>query len=129
MNNEQYLVLSYFVVGAACVLLALATYALLRRSFAELSRFAPGGRLGLMFRRIAGPGIVLAAMAGFFSVTFRSCGKDTYEKIIADRSYLVAKNQEQLGTTMIYIAIALLVWALLVAVGFATLGKKPKAVD
>ena len=86
MNNEQYLILSYFVVGAVCILLALATYALLRRSFAGLTRAIPGGRLGLVFRRLFLLGIVLPALAGFVSVTFRGCDKETYEAIIAGSS-------------------------------------------
>lgn len=126
MNNELYLILSYFAVGALCILLAFATYALLRRSFADLSKTAPGGRLGLIFRKVFLLGLVLPALTGFFSVTFRSCGKETYEAILADKSYLVAKNQEQLGTSLLYLCIALLVWGLLVSVGFVTLGKKIK---
>lgn len=126
MNNEQYLILSYFIIGAACILLALATYALLRRSFDSLSGAVFGGRLGTVLRKVFPLGIVLPAFAGFFSVTFRSCSKHTYGAIIADKSYLVAKNQEQLGTSMLYICIALLVWGLLVSIGFVTLGKKIK---
>ena len=128
MNNEQYLLLSYFVVGAASVLLALATYAMLRRSLAGVSQ-AIGGRLGSIFRRLFLLGILLPAMFGFFSVTFRGCGRNTYDKIVAERSYLVEKNQEQLKSTMIYTAVALLVWALLVSVGLAaSVGKKIKRV-
>jgi hypothetical protein len=66
----------------------------------------------------------LPALFGFFSVTFRSCGKGTYEAIIRDQAYLVAKNQEQLSAALSYIAIALLVWGLIVSIGFLVLGKK-----
>ena len=127
MSNEQYLTVSYFAVGAACVTLGFATYELLRRSFAALTGAVPGGRLGRVLRKVFLIGIVLPALGGFFSVTFRSCGKNTYETIIADRSYLVAKNQEQLATSMSHISIALLVWGLIVAVGLVTVGKKRAA--
>jgi hypothetical protein len=120
VTNEQYLILSYFIVAPTCLVLAIVTYALLRRSFAALTSVVPGGKLGLIFRRLFLLGLVLSSLAGFFSVTFRSCDKETYEKIVADRSYLVAKNQEQLGTTMSYLCTALLVWGLLVSVGFLT---------
>ena len=126
MNNELYLIMSYFVMGAMCILLALATYALLRRSFADLSKTIPGGRLGRVFRKVFLLGLVFPALAGFFSVTFRSCSKHTYEAIIADRSYLIIKNQEQLGTSMLYICIALLVWGLILSIGFSSLAKKIK---
>lgn len=126
MNNEHYLIISYFAVGVACVALAFATYALLRRSFAALTNAVPGGKLGRLLRKVFLLGILLPAMAGFFSVTFRSCEKETYEAIIADRSYLVAKNQEQLGTAMSHMCIALLVWGLIVSVGFVTVGREQK---
>jgi hypothetical protein len=124
VGNEQYLIISYCVVGAICVGLALATYALLRRSFRALSATAPGGRLGGILRRLFLIGIIVPALFGFFSVTFRSCGKETYEAIIADQAYVVAKNQEQLSAALFYIAIALLVWGLIISVGFVLLGKK-----
>lgn len=124
MNNEQYLILSYFVVATMCVLLALATYALLRRSFANLFTTVPVGKLGIFFRKLFLLGLVFPALAGFFSVTFRSCSVSTYKQIIAERSYLIAKNQEQLGTSLLYICIALLVWGLLVSVVLVTLGKR-----
>jgi hypothetical protein len=69
-------------------------------------------------------GIILPALFGFFSVTFRSCNKETYEAIIADQAYLLAKSQEQLSAALAHIAIALLVWGLIVSIGFLVLGKK-----
>jgi hypothetical protein len=69
-------------------------------------------------------GIIVPALFGFFSVSFRSCKKETYEAIIADQAYLVAKNQEQLSAVLSYIAIALLVWGLIVSIGFLVLSKK-----
>ena len=126
MSNEHYLIVSYFAVGVACVALALATYALLRRSFAALTNAVPGGRLGRVLGKVFLLGILLPAIAGFFSVAFRSCDKETYEAIIADRSYLIAKNKEQLGTSMSHMCWALLVWGLIVAVGFVTVGKAQK---
>jgi len=124
VGNEQYLIVSYFVVGAICLGLAVATYALLRRSFGALSATAPGGRLGRILRRLFLVGIIVPALFGFFSVTFRSCDKGTYEEIVEDQAYLVAKNQEQLSAALAHIAIALLVWGLIVSIGFLVLGKK-----
>jgi hypothetical protein len=66
----------------------------------------------------------LPALLGFFSVSFRSCKKETYEAIIKDQAYLVAKNQEQLSDALSYIAIALLVWGLIVSIGFMVLSRK-----
>ncbi len=123
MSNEQYLIVSYFVVGLACVGLGCATFAILRRSLAALASAAPGGGLGWVFRKLFLPGLVLASLTGFFSVAFRSCTRDTYQEIIAERSYLVAKNHEQLSAALSHLAWALLVWGLILAVAA---GRKKK---
>jgi len=118
MSNEQYLIVSYFVIGLTCMGLAIATFMLLWRSFAALTSAVPGGGLGRIFRKLFLVGIVLPSMAGFFSVTFRSCSKESYQTIIADRSYLVAKNQEQLRASLSHMAMALLVWGLILSIAF-----------
>ncbi|MGE5528953.1 MAG: hypothetical protein ACM3X6_07410 [Patescibacteria group bacterium] len=115
MNNEQYLVISYFTVCAACLCLAFATFLILRRSFGELTRAVPGGGPGLLMRKLFLLGLALSAAIGFFSVTYQSCEKTTYQQIIADRAYLLAKNQEQLAASLRHIAFALLAWGLLLA--------------
>lgn len=126
MSNEQYLIVSYFTVGAACFGLGLLTYALLRRSFGILTNTTPGGRFGQLLRRLFLLGIVLPALAGFFSVTFRSCERTSYQSVIADRAYLIAKNQEQLGTSLSHVSMALLIWAIIVSIGLATRGRGKK---
>lgn len=117
MNNETYLIVSYFSIGVVCLALGLLTYALLRRNFSDLTETILGGKLGRIYRRLFLFGIILPSLAGFCSVTFRSCEKDSYQSIVADRAYWVAKNQEQLSACLLYICIALLVWAILVALG------------
>ncbi len=117
MTNEQYLVVSYFTVGLLSFAFALATYLLLRHSFMGVTQ-AVRGKLSIILRRLFFIGIILPALVGFFSVSFRSCSKETYVQIIADRSYLVAKNQEQLSTSLSYIVIALLLWGLIILGAF-----------
>lgn len=129
MSNETYLAVSYFVVGTACVTLGLATYALLWKSFAALTREVPGGQLGRILRRLFLLGIVLPALTGFFSVSFSTCGTESYEEITSDRSYLIARNQEQLSASMSHTGVALLVWGLIVSIGFATVGKGQQSKD
>ncbi len=117
MTNEQYLVVSYFTVGLLSFAFALATYLLLRHSFMGVTQ-AVRGKLSIILRRLFFIGIILPALVGFFSVSFRSCSKETYVQIIADRSYLVVKNQEQLSTSLSYIVIALLLWGLIILGAF-----------
>lgn len=126
MSNEQYLIVSYFTVGLACLALSLLTYALLRHSFFGFTKTIPGEHFGQVLRRLFLVGIILPALAGFLSVTFRSCEKDSYQSIIADRSYLFAKNQEQLGTCLSYMCIALFVWAIIVMLVLITAGWRRK---
>ena len=124
MTNEQYLVISYFTVGLLSFAFALAIYLLLRHSFIAVTQ-AVRGKLSIILRRLFFIGIILPALGGFFSVSFRSCSKVTYVQIIADRSYLVAKNQEQLSTSLSYVVIALLLWGLII-LGAFVINKKYK---
>jgi hypothetical protein len=128
MTNEQYLIISYLFVGAVCVVLALATHALLRHSFTVLTKAMPSNRLGAVLRRLFFLGLFLPAMAGFFSVSFRSCSKKTYEDIIADRYFLVLKNQEQLSASLSHISVALLVWGFIVLAGIIFVRTKERGV-
>lgn len=129
MSNEHYLIVSYFAIALVCLALSIASYVLLRRSFSDLTTKAPGGRFGNILRKLFLIGIVLPALAGFFSVSFRSCQKVNYDSIVKDRSYLVAKNQEQLRVSLSYVVIALLVWGTLIAGGFLIVGTKEKRCD
>lgn len=117
MTNEQYLVVSYFTTGLLSFAFALATYLLLRRSFIAVTQTVRG-KLSNILRRLFFIVIILPALAGFFSVSFRSCSRDTYVKIIAERSYLVAKNQQQLSTSLSCIVITLLLWGLIILGAF-----------
>jgi len=114
MTNEQYLIVFYFAAGLLSLGSALATYLWLHRSFVGVVRVIPSGHFARILRKLFSPGIILPALFGFFSVSFRSCEKDTYEKIIADRAYLVAKNQEQISASLSHIVVALLVWGFIV---------------
>lgn len=123
MTNEQYLVVSYFTVGLLSFAFAMAVYLLLRHSFIAVTQ-AVRGKLSVILRRLFFIGIIFPALGGFFSVSFRNCS-ETYIQIIADRSYLVAKNQEQLSTSLSYIVIALLTWGLII-LGAFIINKKQK---
>ena len=114
MTNEEYLVVSYFVVGAFAVLVALATYLWLRPTIHKMTQKLSGKHLPRILKKVLPLSLFFSALLGFCSVTFRSCSKDTYEKIIADRAYLVAKNQEQLSATFFHLSVGILVFGLLV---------------
>jgi len=113
MTNEEYLIISYFTAGLISLGFAIFAYLYLRYGFVEIMQSVSGKHLFQIFRKLFLIGIVLPALFGFFSVSFRSCSRDTFDKIIAERAYLVAKNQEQLSSSLFYIVIALLVWGLI----------------
>lgn len=114
MGNEQFLIVSYILIGVLSLGFAVLAYLWLRRSFNTIMKAVPE-RISVVLKRLFLIGIIFPAMAGFFSVSFRSCSKQTYAKIIAERSYLIAKHQEQFSTALTYIVLALLVWGILVA--------------
>lgn len=126
MSNEEYLIVSYFIVGVVSLGLALVTYLLLQRSFHGVIKTLPSKHFFRILRNLFLMGIVLPALFGFFSVSFYSCSRQTYEEIIAERAYLVAKNQEQLSTSLFYVVIALFVWGLIIGSALFII-KKTKA--
>ena len=113
MANEQFLIVSYIIIGLLSLGLAVLTYIWLRDSFSGIMKVVPE-KLSIILKKLFFIGIIFPAMAGFFSVSFRSCSKQTYAKIIAERSYLIAKNQEQLSMSLTYIVIALFIWGVIV---------------
>ena len=116
MSNEQYLIVSYFVVALLCCGLGLMAYGWLRRPFDEVMEQIVASHLARPLRRVFPFGVVFPALAGFLSVSYQQCGKPPYEQIIVNRAYLVAKNQEQLSAGMDSVAWAVLVSAILVTV-------------
>lgn len=50
---------------------------------------------------------------GFLLVSYYSCNVTTYEQVIASRSYLFGKNEEQVQAALLYVLCAILVWGFL----------------
>jgi hypothetical protein len=118
MTNEQYLIISYIAVGLISFGIGVFVYLWLRNSLTGIADNLETNHFSLLLRRLFPIGIILPALAGFFSVSFRSCSKGTYQKIITDRAYLIERNQEQLSATLDNISIALLVWCFLLLIVF-----------
>jgi hypothetical protein len=127
MTNEQYLIVSYFTVGALCVALAVAVYMFLRSSFVDILQHMPQKNMARILKRLFLIGIVFPALFGFLSVSFYSCSKDTYSEIIDDRGYLIEKNREEMTTTTKYIITALFVWSFIIGGTIYLSRKKEKS--
>lgn len=110
MTNDRYLVLSYVVCAAISIALGASVYLFLRRPFAVVADATPRKHLRAMLKRLFPVGLLFPALLGFVSVSYRSCERQTYAKIIESRSYLVEKNQEQISRTLLSIVLAVLVW-------------------
>ena len=119
MSNEQFLIYSYFIVGAFVTAIGLAVYVYLRRPFGGITRKFRNSQLGIIFRRLFPVGIVLPALIGFLAVDYQLCGAK-YADVVADRSFLVHENQHQIGFACFLLVLVLLVWGLIVLIGLAT---------
>ncbi len=115
MNNEEYLIVSYFAVGLASIGLGAGVYFWLRRPFAATTERLAARYLARNLRRLFSPGLILPALAGFLSVSYyNGCGHKPYNEIIADRAYLVVKNQQQVSESLSYLALAVLAWVFVI---------------
>ena len=110
MTNDTYLVVSYFICAALSIALGTVVYLLLRGPFAVVADAAPRKHLRSILKRLFPIGLLLPALLGFVSVSYQSCNRQTYAKIIESRRYLVEKNQEQISATLLSIVVAVLVW-------------------
>ncbi|MBN2467881.1 MAG: hypothetical protein JXD19_06980 [Deltaproteobacteria bacterium] len=110
MSNELYLIFSYFLIGAACFVVAVIVYLVLRKGFTNVVSLLPTTHLSAILRKLFFLGIVVPALFGFCSVSFKSCSVTTYERVIENRSYLVEKNQEQLASSLRHTVYAVMVW-------------------
>jgi hypothetical protein len=125
MSNEQYLIVSYFFVAGLAIVIAVAAYAYLRRPLDGFASAFPNRNLASLLKKLFPAGLVLPALAGFLSVSYRSCQHESYESIIADRSYLFGKNQEQISTVCFFLMLAVLGWGIVVLLSLATQPKEP----
>jgi hypothetical protein len=114
MTNDTYLVVSYVVCAALSIALGTVVYLFLRRPFAAVADAAPQQNLRLILKRLFPIGLLFPALLGFVSVSYQSCDRQTYAKIVESRSYLVQKNQEQISSTLLSIGVAVLVWGVVI---------------
>ena len=126
MTNERYLIVSYFICAALSAAQGTLVYLFLRSPFAGVADCASGRHLTSTLKRLFPIGLLFPALLGFISVSYQSCERTTYEKIVQSRSYLVAKNQEQISSTLLSILIAVLLWdvVILLILKYAQSGRK-----
>ena len=100
MTNEQYLIVSYFCVAAISVVIGFAAYLWLRAPFYGIAAALPWKAFRDLLAWLFPVGILLPAFLGFISVSYKGCLVKDYNQIVAKRSYLVSKNQEQISASL-----------------------------
>ena len=116
MTNEQYLIASYFCFAAVSAAIGFGAFIWLRAPFHEIVAAFPWKTARELLLRFFPVGIVLPALLGFISASYKGCNVKEYDQIIAQRSYLVSKNQEQLSASLIHVVWAVFAWCALIAI-------------
>lgn len=116
MSNEQYLIVSYFLVGVVSLCLGIAMYRVLRNPFAAIAEAATGRLRSRVLTRALGISMTLAAVLGFLSVSYNQKGCVSYEHVIKNRYFLEQNNKEQLQAAANWVVAALLVWCVVVLI-------------
>ena len=70
----------------------------------------------------------MAAVLGFLSVSYTSCGKN-YDQIVNNREYLVEVNRKQLQSTGDWVVYAVFAWGVVVVICLAAARKKEPEQD
>jgi len=109
VTNEQYLHVSYFAAAVGGVALATLTAAMLAHPHRQATQGQLLPKLGRFLRRAFSPWLILTVLLGFMSVSYMECR--TYDQVVADRSYLVDKTQQQIHRMALSLAIALMAYA------------------
>jgi hypothetical protein len=116
MTNEQYLIVSYFSVAVIAMVIGFAAYFWLRAPLHEVAAALPWKAFRELLSRLFPVAIVLPALLGFVSVSYRGCNRQEYEKIVAERSYLVSKSQQQISASLTHVVWAVFAWCALIAI-------------
>jgi cobalamin biosynthesis protein CobD/CbiB len=117
MSNEQYLIVTYFGFGLLSIVLGTAVSLWLRKPFVGTAEGVANLHLVRQLRRMFSPGIILSALAGFLSVSY-GCPPN-YEKIVADRDFMIMKNHEQVAECLFYLTIAVMAWVFIITLAIA----------
>jgi hypothetical protein len=118
MTNEQYLIVSYFLVAGGSVVAGAVTALFLRGPLRKAVAWiaTPVGRfLGRSFVAWT----LLAAMLGFLSISYFDCNHGTYQSIVQDPRHMVKVTHSQIQAVFQWLLIALMAYSLGLAVMLA----------
>ncbi|HVM81489.1 MAG TPA: hypothetical protein VMU06_20880 [Stellaceae bacterium] len=112
MGNEQFLVLSYCLVGLLCACFGLGAYYWLRGpADAIFARLRQSG-LDRALQKLLPASLVALALSGFMSVDYYGgCVTTRYQEIVGDREYMLRVNREQMSSALDWIVRARFAWS------------------
>jgi hypothetical protein len=117
MGNEAYLTLTYFLAGLISFCLGLAAYGWLCHPLGQIVDAQPGKVWGQILKKSFPITTIVLALSAFMSVSYsEGCPARPYERILADRAFLLAKNQQQISATLSALALGVFLWALIILV-------------
>ena len=133
MENDTFLVVSYFAGCAVCLCVGLAAWWWLRRPIIEITGAVPRKPLGMVLRKSLPATLILFALAAFLSVSYRGCDERPYDRIVADRGFMISKNLEQVSAALSWVVAGVVAWGVIMAFGLLMIRleqtKKKTSVD
>lgn len=114
MGNEAFLVVSYIAGGVVCLCVAIAAWLWLRRPIVQIAGALPRKPLGFLLRKSLPATLMLFALAAFLSVKYTGCDERPYDRIVADRGYMIGKNMEQVSTALSWVVAGVVVWGVII---------------
>jgi hypothetical protein len=115
MNDETFLIVSYFTVGLICFCLGFAAYLWLRRPLHGIAGALSQRNWGSILKKSFPLSMVLFALSSSLAVNYYgACNPLPYKRIVEDREYIITKNQEQISETLSSIALGVSLWGLII---------------
>ena len=116
MGNEEFLIVCYIAAAAISICLGFAAWIWLRSPLGKiLDRLSRKGWVTVLKRSYPATAI-LAAFAGFLSVSYYGCPRESYENMISDRAHIITVSGQQVSESLYSIILAVFFWAVVILV-------------
>lgn len=69
---------------------------------------------------------MLFGLAAFLSVKYTGCDERPYDKIVADRGYMIGKNLEQVSTALSWVVAGVVVWGVIMFFGLLAIRREQR---
>jgi len=122
MNNERYLIVSYFFFAVVCLGMGVLAYVILRRPFRQIAEATVVSR-GPVLKRLLAVSMTVGAVLGFLGFSYNQKGCVSYQQVVSNRYFLVEANVEQVQGAADWIAWTVLAWGVVVVICLAALRK------